>query len=68
MGRRPEHRHRADILITVELGGEDDATVEDRLIDVIALLEYRVGRSTFARLPGRPEFLYVGQFGDTTAV
>ena len=59
MNRPPLTRYAATVAITVVLGATDEDDADKRLEAVESFIVERLGKTTFARLPGKPRVLHV---------
>jgi hypothetical protein len=67
MNRPPLTRFAATVAITVEIGASDEDDALRRLEAIEAFAVARFGKSTFARLPGKPRVLHVESFEPSLA-
>ena len=59
MTKQPLPRFTATVSVSVEISAADYTQATERLADVEQFLRERLGRSTFRRLVGMPEVVFV---------
>lgn len=58
MTREPLPRYITTVHLTVELSAKDEAEADHRLDRIVDEIQARLRKTTFQRLPGRPEVTY----------
>lgn len=58
MTREPLPRYITTVHLTVELSAKDDEQADQRLDRIVGEIQARLRKSTFTRLPGKPEVTY----------
>ena len=58
MTKQPLPRYRADIQVVIEVSAADFDAAEDRLDRIANEIKDRLSKTTFRRLPGKPEVVW----------